>query len=203
MKKIVKIIMILLMALSCSTLNNRTNVKYSNYELEATIVTSKGDINLFLYPEAAPETVANFVFLAKNKFYDNLVFHRVEPQLVQTGDPNGDGTGGTGYFIKDEFNNFLKFNYAGMVGMANAGDNTTSSQFFITKMPLPLLNGKYNIFGSLKNSDDLIVVKSLEPNDKIEKITISGKNVDSFLSNFNKEINTWEKILKNNENKVR
>ena len=115
-----------------------------NFEMEAVIKTTKGDISVYLYPEAAPKSVANFVFLAKNNFYNGLTFHRVIPNvLVQGGDPLGNGTGGTGYVIDDEISSWLNFQNGGMLAMANSGPNTSSSQFFITIIPLPHLDGKH------------------------------------------------------------
>ncbi|WP_067140728.1 peptidylprolyl isomerase [Oceanivirga salmonicida] len=197
MKKILNLIIILLLAVSCTNLTKKGKEfqKFEAYKLEAQIITNKGDINLFLYPEAAPETVANFVFLAQNGFYDNLSFHRVEAEVVQGGDPLGNGTGGTGYTIKDEFDGYLKFTTEGMLAMANAGPNTSSSQFFITKIPMTGLNGSYTIFGSLKSTDDLITVNSLTVGDRINKIVISGVKSEEFLDNFKDKVAEWSNIL--------
>lgn len=107
------------------------------FKLEATIKTTKGDINLYLYPDQAPITVANFVFLVKNNFYDNIRFHRVVPSaLIQAGSRTDDGNGNSGYSIVDEFDGWLKYNIPGIIGMANTGQkNSQSSQFFITMLP--------------------------------------------------------------------
>lgn len=174
--------------------------KLASYDLEATIKTNKGDINVFLYPDAAPETVANFVFLSKNNFYDGLSFFRVVPNLViQTGDPTNTGLNGSGYIIDDEFNSYLNYNNEGMVGMANAGQYTTSSQFFITLVASPEFNGRYTVFGSIKNKDDLSVAKSIEQGDNIETVTINGKKVNEFLSLFSEQTSKWEEVLKSNK----
>lgn len=203
MKKILISIIFLLTAFACANLteNEKKYEKYNN--MSATIVTNKGDINLFLYPTSAPITTANFIYLAKNNFYNNLIFHRVDDFVVQSGDPNANGTGGTGYIIPDEFDTFLKYNYSGIVGMANLGPNTSSSQFFITKDSLPSLNGNYTAFASLKSSDDLILVKSIEVGDVIEKIIIDGENVEKYLENFKEYINKWDKEIKENSKKIK
>ena len=167
-----------------------------NFELEAVIKTTKGDISVYLYPEAAPKNVANFVFLAKNNFYNGLTFHRVIPNgLVQGGDPVGDGTGYTGYYLDDEFVDWLNFDNAGMLAMANSGPNTNSSQFFITMQPMSSLNGKHTIIGGTKSREDLGVLKVLRQDDKIISIDIKGKKVDDFLSYFPAEVSEWESKL--------
>lgn len=169
------------------------------FELEATIHTSKGDINVFLYPEAAPVNVANFVFLAKKGFYDGLTFHRVVPNaIVQGGDPVGDGTGSAGYYVDDEFVDWLNFNNEGMLAMANSGPNTNGSQFFISLQPMSSLNGKHTVIGGLKNGGDLAIAKVLRQGDKILSIDIKGKKVDDFLSYFSVETAKWESQMKNN-----
>ena len=130
------------------------------YELEAVIKTNKGNISLFLYPEASPLNVANFVYLAKNNFYNGLKFHRVIPNvLVQSGDPMGTGLGSTGYTLDDEFPDWLNFENAGMLAMANSGPDTNSSQFFLTVTSLSQLNGKYTIIGETVSREDLSVIR--------------------------------------------
>lgn len=202
MKKFFMSVIMLFLLFACAnlTVNEKKYIKFNN--ISATIVTSKGDIELFLYPGSAPITTANFIFLAKNHFYDNLVFHRVDDLVVQTGDPNGNGTGGAGYVIPDEFDAFLKYSFPGIVGMANLGPNSSSSQFFITKEALPSLNGSYTPFATLKSSDDLILVKSLEVGDVIEKIEIKGDNVDAYLDNFSDYIKEWKEKIEENAKKI-
>ena len=169
------------------------------FELEATIHTTKGDINVFLYPEAAPVNVANFVFLAKKGFYDGLTFHRVIPNgIVQGGDPKGDGTGSAGYNVDDEFVDWLNFNNSGMLAMANSGENTNGSQFFISLQGMPSLNGKHTVIGSLKTGSDLAIAKVIRQGDKILSIDIKGKKVDDFLSYFSVETADWESKMQNN-----
>ena len=168
-----------------------------NFEMEAVIKTTKGDISVYLYPEAAPKSVANFVFLAKNNFYNGLTFHRVIPNvLVQGGDPLGNGTGGTGYVIDDEISSWLNFQNGGMLAMANSGPNTSSSQFFITIIPLPHLDGKHTIIGETKSRQDLSVVRVIRPEDKILSIEIKGRKIDDFLNYFAYETTQWDAILK-------
>ena len=168
-----------------------------NFEMEAVIKTTKGDISVYLYPEAAPKSVANFVFLAKNNFYKGLTFHRVIPNvLVQGGDPLGNGTGGTGYVIDDEISSWLNFQNGGMLAMANSGPNTSSSQFFITIISLPHLDGKHTIIGETKTRQDLSVVRVIRPEDKILSIEIKGRKIDDFLNYFAYETTQWEAAMK-------
>lgn len=133
--------------------------------------TTKGIIEIELYPEQAPKTVNNFVFLAKEGFYDGILFHRViNDFMIQGGDPTGTGRGGPGYKFEDEFkNNPLKHERC-VISMANAGPNTNGSQFFITHSPQPHLNGKHTVFGKVKNGQD--VVDLIAQGDKMEKVTV-------------------------------
>jgi cyclophilin family peptidyl-prolyl cis-trans isomerase/protein-disulfide isomerase len=132
-------------------------------QYRATIVTDKGNIVMQLYPEAAPFAVNNFVFLANQGWYDNIIFHRVLPGFIaQAGDPSGLGWGGPGYAFSDEIS-LLDFDQPGMVAMANSGPNTNGSQFFITDKELPKLYGSYTIFGQVIEGMD--VVRALTPRD--------------------------------------
>lgn len=168
------------------------------FKLEATIKTTKGDINLYLYPDQAPITVANFVFLVKNNFYDNIRFHRVVPfALIQAGSRTDDGNGNSGYSIVDEFDGRLKYNIPGIIGMANTGQkNSQSSQFFITMLPFNEFNGHYTAFGNLKSKDDLAVVRTINENDYINTIEITGENVNKFLDGSSDEVKEWKLKLK-------
>lgn len=131
--------------------------------------TTKGDFVIELRPDKAPVTVANFVHLVKQGFYNGIYFHRVVPGfVVQAGDPRGDGWGGPGYSIPCEYNDL--FFYRGVVGMATAGKDTGGSQFFITQLPQPHLNGRYTAFGKVVSG--MNVVDILEPYDKILKAEI-------------------------------
>jgi cyclophilin family peptidyl-prolyl cis-trans isomerase len=130
----------------------------------ATLRTVKGDIVIELLPKAAPLTVNNFVFLARQGFYNGTTFHRVIPGfMAQGGDPTGTGTGGPGYSFPDEVTSTLKFEGAGVVAMANAGPNTNSSQFFITYAAAPHLDGSYSIFGKVVKGME--VAEALAPRD--------------------------------------
>ncbi len=129
----------------------------------ATFKLEKGDIVVQLLPDKAPYTVNNFIFLARNGFYDNTTFHRViEGFMAQGGDPTSTGMGGPGYTFKDEISD-LKFDDAGILAMANAGPNTNGSQFFLTFTPAPWLDGQYTIFGKVIEGMD--VLNSISPRD--------------------------------------
>jgi cyclophilin family peptidyl-prolyl cis-trans isomerase len=130
----------------------------------ATIKTDKGDIVIDLFASKTPNTVNNFVFLARQGFYDGTIFHRVIANfMVQGGDPTGTGMGGPGYKFKDEFDPSLKHNKPGILSMANAGPGTNGSQFFITHVPTPWLDGKHSVFGEVKEGMD--VVNAIPPRD--------------------------------------
>jgi len=136
----------------------------SNYI--ATIRTNMGDVVIELYATAAPETVNNFVFLAEEGFYDDVIFHRViESFMIQGGDPTGTGSGGPGYSFEDEFDSSLVFDRPGILAMANAGPNTNGSQFFITVVPTPHLNGAHTIFGQVLEGQGIADSISKAPSD--------------------------------------
>lgn len=123
----------------------------------AVLETSCGTIELELFADRTPVTVNNFVFLARQQFYDGLIFHRVILDFMnQTGDPKGDGTGGPGYQFKDEIVKDLKFDEPGLLAMANAGPDTNGSQFFITVAPATHLNGMHTIFGRVVGGMDVV-----------------------------------------------
>ncbi|HNX46015.1 MAG: peptidylprolyl isomerase [Anaerolineaceae bacterium] len=124
----------------------------------ATFKTDNGDIVVRLFADRVPQTVNNFVFLARQGFYDNTFFHRViKDFMVQGGDPTGTGRGGPGYSFRDEFDPKLKHDKPGMLSMANAGPNTNGSQFFITHVPTPWLDGKHAIFGQVVTGMDVVL----------------------------------------------
>jgi cyclophilin family peptidyl-prolyl cis-trans isomerase len=130
----------------------------------ATIQTDQGDIVLELFADKTPRTVNNFVFLAREGFYNGTIFHRVIADfMVQGGDPTGTGTGGPGYRFADEFHPGLRHDRPGLLSMANAGANTNGSQFFITHVPTPWLDNKHSIFGQVTQGMD--VVLSIPPRD--------------------------------------
>lgn len=137
----------------------------------ATIETNKGPIEIEFFPEHAPNTVNNFVFLARQGFYDGIKFHRVIPNFViQGGDPTGSGMGGPGYKFGDETQNNPHKHETGVLSMANAGPNTNGSQFFITHSPQPHLNGKHTVFGKVIQGMD--IVNAIKQGDQMVKVTI-------------------------------
>jgi cyclophilin family peptidyl-prolyl cis-trans isomerase len=138
--------------------------------------TSKGDFDIQLFADKAPITVNNFVFLARDGYYDGLLFHRVIADfMIQGGDPRGDGTGGPGYKFADEPSALgLKHDGPGILSMANAGANTNGSQFFITHGATPHLNGKHAVFGKVMG-DGQKVVNAIRQRDVINSITIEEK----------------------------
>lgn len=171
------------------------NSTASSENLVANIKTNKGDIKIKLTPEKTPLTVANFVNLSKRGFYDGLKFHRVISDfMIQGGDPKGNGTGGPGYRFQDEFDNSLKHNRPGTLSMANAGPNTNGSQFFITHVATPWLDGKHAVFGYVEEGQD--VVNNIAQGDTIEKITIDG-DTSKILSI--PEVAKWNTILDSNK----
>jgi len=124
----------------------------------ATFKTEKGDFVVELYADKVPRTVNNFVFLARDKFYDGVTFHRViRDFMAQGGDPTGTGTGGPGYKFADEFHPNLKHNGPGILSMANAGPNTNGSQFFITHRATPHLDNKHSVFGKVVKGMDVVL----------------------------------------------
>jgi peptidyl-prolyl cis-trans isomerase B (cyclophilin B) len=137
-----------------------------------TIESSQGVIELELYPEHAPKTVNNFVFLAREGFYDGVSFHRVIADfMIQGGDPTGSGRGGPGYKFEDEVDGNPLTHETGVISMANAGPNTNGSQFFITHSPQPHLNGKHTVFGKVVKGQE--VVDAIQQGDKMERLEVS------------------------------
>jgi len=160
--------------------------------LIATFDTSRGPIKIELYPDKAPLTVANFVNLAKRGFYDGLKFHRVIPDfMIQGGCPEGSGRGGPGYRFEDETKNGLSHE-RGVLSMANAGPNTNGSQFFITHVPCPWLDGKHTVFG--KVLEGLDVVDSVKQDDEINRITLEG-DTDAVLAAKADRVAEWNRYL--------
>ncbi len=138
----------------------------------ATIETNKGTIRLELFAAQVPKTVANFEKLAGDGFYNGLKFHRVIPDfMVQTGCPQGTGTGGPGYKFADEFHKELKHDGPGVLSMANSGPGTNGSQFFITHVATPWLDGKHSVFG--KVLDGMDVVNAIAQGDVMQKVTVT------------------------------
>jgi len=149
----------------------------------ATISTDKGDMLIELFADKAPKTVNNFIFLARQGFYDGIIFHRVIANfMAQGGDPTGKGSGGPGYKFGDEFHPSLRHDKPGMLSMANAGPNTNGSQFFITHVPTPHLDNKHSVFGQVIKGMDVLM--SIPPRDpmrpeypgvKIVHVTVEEK----------------------------
>jgi peptidyl-prolyl cis-trans isomerase B (cyclophilin B) len=163
--------------------------------MKATIKTNKGDIALTLFEDLAPITVANFVNLAQRGFYNGLKFHRVISDfMIQGGCPLGTGTGGPGYKFQDEFVPQLKHDKPGILSMANAGPNTNGSQFFITHVPTPWLDGKHSVFGAVVAAQDQDVVNSIEKGDVVEAIVIDGDTAALFKT-AEKYLPAWNKAL--------
>ena len=143
--------------------------------ITAAIETSKGTINLNLFPDKTPITVASFINLAQKNFYDGLNFHRViDSFMIQGGCPLGSGTGGPGYRFEDEFDAELKHDSPGKLSMANAGPNTNGSQFFITHSATPHLDRAHSVFGEVNSAEDQKVVDSIEQGDSIVAISVYG-----------------------------
>ncbi|WP_421774511.1 peptidylprolyl isomerase [Gracilimonas sp.] len=162
--------------------------------LKATIKTSKGTINVNLFSKRAPRTVANFVNLASRGFYDNLKFHRViNDFMIQGGCPNGDGRGGPGYRFEDEFHDELIHAEPGKLSMANAGPDTNGSQFFITHVATPWLDGKHAVFGEVDSEEDQDVVDAISSGDQIESINIEGE-YEELLKKI-EEVQYWNETL--------
>jgi cyclophilin family peptidyl-prolyl cis-trans isomerase len=134
---------------------------------KARMETDKGEMMIELFADKTPKTVNNFVFLARQGFYEGVIFHRVIANfMAQGGDPTGTGTGGPGYKFQDEFDPSLKHDKPGMLSMANAGPNTNGSQFFITHVPTPWLDGKHSVFGQI--SEGMDVLMSIPPRDPMQ-----------------------------------
>ncbi len=137
-----------------------------------TLDTSRGSIVADLFAKDAPNTVNNFVFLARERFYDGTTFHRViNDFMVQGGDPEGSGRGGPGYKFADELKNNPRKHQVGSLSMANAGPNTNGSQFFITHIATDWLDGKHTVFGQVTTGQD--VVNAIKQGDKIKTVTIT------------------------------
>ena len=138
----------------------------------ASIETSKGTIEIELFAQYAPKTVNNFVFLAREGYYDGVSFHRViNDFMIQGGDPTGTGRGGPGYKFEDEFSGNPLKHETGVLSMANAGPGTNGSQFFITHAPQPHLDGRHTVFGKVTSGQD--VVDTISQGDTMTKVTIT------------------------------
>ena len=140
---------------------------------QVTLETTRGEIQLELYPEHAPKTVNNFIFLVNEAFYDGITFHRViDNFMIQGGDPTGSGMGGPGYKFEDELSSNPLKHGGKVISMANSGPNTNGSQFFITHLPQPHLDGKHTVFGKVTQGED--VVDSIQQGDLITKASVDA-----------------------------
>lgn len=162
-------------------------------EITAKLTTSKGDIVLQLTPDKTPITVANFVNLIQRGFYNGLTFHRVlDNFMIQGGDPEGTGRGGPGYNFKDEFDSSLKHSTPGILSMANSGPGTNGSQFFITHVETPWLDGKHSVFGKVISGQD--VVNNIKQGDKIITATVTGDTAP-LLEKTKDNLSLWNEVL--------
>jgi peptidyl-prolyl cis-trans isomerase B (cyclophilin B) len=162
--------------------------------VSAVLKTSKGNIKLRLFADKAPVTVANFVNLATRGYYDGLTFHRVIADfMIQGGCPNGTGTGGPGYRFEDECTPALKHDAPGKLSMANAGPGTNGSQFFITHVATPWLDGRHTVFGEVVDSADQDVVNAIEVGDTITAIELEGEQ--AVLDSQADRVKTWNQVL--------
>lgn len=163
-------------------------------DIRIVLKTNKGDIEATLFASKTPMTVANFLNLAKHGYYDGLTFHRVIPDfMIQGGDPLGTGTGGPGYRFGDEIHPSLKHTKPGIFSMANAGPGTNGSQFFVTHVATPWLDGKHSVFGEVTKGQN--VVNRIARGDKIEKIEVLD-STDTLFSAQAANIAKWNAVLK-------
>ena len=145
----------------------------------AVIHTEKGDIQIHLHADKTPRTVNNFVFLARQGFYDGTIFHRViKDFMTQGGDPTGTGRGGPGYNFADEFFSSLKHDKPGILSMANAGPNTNGSQFFITHVPTPWLDRKHSVFGEVAEGMNVVLAIPLRDPGRPEYPGVKIQSID-------------------------
>jgi peptidyl-prolyl cis-trans isomerase B (cyclophilin B) len=164
-------------------------------ELKAVIETNKGTINLKLFADETPVTVGNFVNLARRGYYNGLKFHRVIPDfMIQGGCPLGDGRGGPGYKFQDEFVKELRHSKPGIFSMANAGPQTNGSQFFITHVPTPWLDGKHTVFGEVVSEADQKIVNQIAQGDKIISVTIEG-DFTALMEKVKPFVDKWNTVL--------
>lgn len=164
-------------------------------KITAVIKTDKGTIRLRLFAEQTPLTVGSFVNLARRGYYNNLKFHRVIPDfMIQGGCPDGDGRGGPGYKFQDEFVKELRHNKPGILSMANSGPQTNGSQFFITHVETPWLDGKHTVFGEVISDVDQDVVNQIVQGDKIRSILIEG-DISELMEKVKSAVDKWNAVL--------
>ncbi len=163
-------------------------------DIRVIVKTNKGDIEGTLFASKVPMTTANFLNLAKRGYYNGITFHRViQDFMIQGGDPTATGMGGPGYKFADEFDPTLKHSKPGIFSMANAGPATNGSQFFITHVPTPHLDGRHSVFGEVTKGQD--VVNKIVQGDKIEKIEILD-STDALFAAQKANIDKWDAALK-------
>ncbi|MBX7206863.1 MAG: peptidylprolyl isomerase [Verrucomicrobiaceae bacterium] len=187
----------LALAFAGLTGSNQAQEKKTVSDINIVIKTNKGSIEGVIYASKAPLTAANYLNLAKRGYYNGIAFHRVIPDfMIQGGDPTGTGRGGPGYKFEDEFAPGLRHDGPGVFSMANAGPGTNGSQFFITHVPTPWLDGKHAIFGKVTKGQD--VVNAIKGGDKIESIEIKD-STDTLFEKMKDRIAEWNKILDANK----
>lgn len=163
--------------------------------MNVTMKTSKGDIHLRLFADKTPNTVANFINLAQRGYYDALKFHRVIADfMVQGGCPLGTGTGGPGYQFDDEFHPELKHDKPGILSMANSGPGTNGSQFFITHVATPWLDGKHSVFGEVVGPEDQAVIDSIAQGDTLTTVVVEDDTAELFAA-VQDQVDAWSKVL--------
>ena len=184
---------VLLTVLTISLIWLSSTAAIATADVTATIETSKGTIKLQLFADKAPVTVANFVNLANRGFYNGLKFHRViKGFMIQGGDPSGNGSGGPGYMFRDEFSPDLKHTGPGILSMANRGPDTNGSQFFITHVATPHLDGRHTVFGKVLSGQN--VVDGIEQGDSMVSIKIEG-DTKSLMAKEAAQLAEWNKVL--------
>tara|TARA_B110000971_G_scaffold213353_1_gene244075 strand:+ start:788 stop:1390 length:603 start_codon:yes stop_codon:yes gene_type:complete len=194
-KKLTKYTSVIMLTISASFISSLS----CSQAVFAIIDTSKGEITVKLNERAAPTSVANFANLAQRGFYDGLSFHRLERNfMVQGGDPDGNGTGGPGYRFQGEIN--LRHNQPGIISMANSGPGTDGSQFFLTHLATPHLNGLHSVFGVV--SEGLPVVHLLRKGDIINSIAIEG-DLSSLFEKRKEKLEAWNEVLDANFSNLR
>lgn len=191
-----RIMLVLVLAIPTTVLiadDKMNESEGSKSDLTALFTTAKGEIVIELYPDEAPLTVLNFVNLAQRGYYDGLMFHRVIPNfMIQGGDPSGTGTGGPGYKFKNEISSKRKHDSSGILSMANSGPGTNGSQFFITHVPTPHLDGKHTVFGKVTSGQT--VVDAISKGDVMKSITIKG-DTTALFSTQKEQLEEWNKLL--------
>jgi len=162
-------------------------------DIRIILKTTRGDIHATLFASEVPMTVANWLNLASRGYYNGVKFHRVIPDfMIQGGDPTGSGSGGPGYRFDDEFKPHLRHDKPGIWSMANAGPRTNGSQFFITHVPTPWLDGKHSVFGHTTGGQD--VVNAVQAGDKIVAVEVLDATDDLFAE-MKPHLDVWNKAL--------